>query len=113
MGIADKAKNAAEDLKGKAIGVTDMASPDRNFFSILLKKHGVDPVRDQGIAGILAWTYGELPLVIILIVTLSRWHSQDTTRAAKAQSRSDAETDAYNEYLQRLQQRDVDTTADP
>ncbi|QKF52370.1 hypothetical protein FX982_03354 [Pseudomonas graminis] len=35
-----------EDLKGKAIGVTDMASPDRNFFSILLKKHGVDPVRD-------------------------------------------------------------------
>lgn len=27
-----------EDLKGKAIGVTDMASPDRNFFSILLKK---------------------------------------------------------------------------
>ena len=23
-----------------------MASPDRNFFSILLKKHGVDPVRD-------------------------------------------------------------------
>ncbi|WP_287814537.1 ABC transporter substrate-binding protein [Pseudomonas sp.] len=35
-----------EDLKGKAIGVTDMAAPDRNFFSILLKKHGVDPVRD-------------------------------------------------------------------
>ncbi len=27
-----------EDLKGKTIGVTDMASPDRNFFSILLKK---------------------------------------------------------------------------
>ncbi|OCR23944.1 ABC transporter substrate-binding protein [Pseudomonas syringae] len=38
--------NKLEDLKGKAIGVTDMASPDRNFFSILLKKHGVDPVRD-------------------------------------------------------------------
>lgn len=35
-----------EDLKGKTIGVTDMASPDRNFFSILLKKHGIDPVRD-------------------------------------------------------------------
>lgn len=35
-----------EDLKGKAIGVTDMASPDRNFFSVLLKRHGVDPVRD-------------------------------------------------------------------
>ncbi len=35
-----------EDLKGQTIGVTDMASPDRNFFSILLKKHGIDPVRD-------------------------------------------------------------------
>lgn len=68
---------------------------------------GVDPVRDQGIAGILAWTYGELPLVTILIVTLGRWYSQDTTRAAKAQSRSDAETDAYNEYLKRLQQQNV------
>lgn len=38
--------NSLTDLKGKAIGVTDMAAPDRNFFSILLKKHGVDPVRD-------------------------------------------------------------------
>ena len=38
--------HSLEDLKGKAIGVTDMASPDRNFFSILLKKHGIDPVRD-------------------------------------------------------------------
>ncbi|MBA1242484.1 ABC transporter substrate-binding protein [Pseudomonas japonica] len=35
-----------EALKGQTIGVTDMASPDRNFFSILLKKHGVDPVSD-------------------------------------------------------------------
>lgn len=74
---------------------------------------GVDPVRDQGIAGILAWTYGELPLVIILIVTLGRWHRQDTTRAAKAQSRSDAETDTYNEYLKRLQEQNVDATANP
>jgi len=39
--------HSLEDLKGKAIGVTDMASPDRNFFSILLKKHGIDPVRDR------------------------------------------------------------------
>ncbi|MBD1554550.1 ABC transporter substrate-binding protein [Pseudomonas typographi] len=38
--------NTLEDLKGKAIGVTDMAAPDRNFFSILLKRHGVDPVQD-------------------------------------------------------------------
>lgn len=74
---------------------------------------GVDPVRDQGVAGILAWTYGELPLVVMLIVTLTRWSRQDTTRAAKAQSRNDAEMVEYNEYLKRLQQRESDTTANP
>jgi len=46
LSAANGSVNKLEDLKGKAIGVTDMASPDRNFFSILLKKHGVDPVRD-------------------------------------------------------------------
>jgi Luciferase-like monooxygenase/NMT1/THI5 like len=35
-------KNLA-DLRGKAIGVTDMAAPDRNFFSIMLQKAGIDP----------------------------------------------------------------------
>lgn len=35
-----------EELKGKTIGVTDMAGADKNFFSLMLKRHGVDPVRD-------------------------------------------------------------------
>jgi NitT/TauT family transport system substrate-binding protein len=35
-----------EDLKGKAIGVTDLAAPDRNFFSIMLHRAGIDPVKD-------------------------------------------------------------------
>jgi NitT/TauT family transport system substrate-binding protein len=34
------------DLKGKTIGVTDMAAPDKNFFSIRLAKLGFDPVND-------------------------------------------------------------------
>lgn len=33
-------------LKGKTVGVSDMASPSKNFFSILLAKQGVDPERD-------------------------------------------------------------------
>lgn len=33
-------------LKGKAIGVSDMASPSKNFFSVLLAKQGIDPTRD-------------------------------------------------------------------
>jgi NitT/TauT family transport system substrate-binding protein len=34
------------DLKGKAIGVTDLAAPDRNFFSIMLHQAGIDPNKD-------------------------------------------------------------------
>jgi len=34
------------DLKGKSIGISDLASPGKNFFSILLHKEGIDPVSD-------------------------------------------------------------------
>jgi NitT/TauT family transport system substrate-binding protein len=34
------------DLKGKAIGVTDLAAPDRNFFSIMLHQAGIDPNKE-------------------------------------------------------------------
>src|ERR1700722_511563 len=40
-GIADLAA-----LKGKTIAVSDMASPAKNFFSIVLKQQGVDPNKD-------------------------------------------------------------------
>jgi NitT/TauT family transport system substrate-binding protein len=35
--------NEVADLKGKTIGVSDMNSPAKNFFSIILKKAGLDP----------------------------------------------------------------------
>jgi NitT/TauT family transport system substrate-binding protein len=38
--------NKIADLKGKAIGVTDLAAPDRNFFSIMLHQAGLDPNKD-------------------------------------------------------------------
>jgi NitT/TauT family transport system substrate-binding protein len=34
------------DLRGKTIGVGDMAAPDKNFFGIMLQQHGIDPDRD-------------------------------------------------------------------
>lgn len=33
-------------LRGKTIAVTDMAAPDKNFFSILFARHGINPERD-------------------------------------------------------------------
>ncbi|GHU00516.1 ABC transporter substrate-binding protein [Betaproteobacteria bacterium] len=34
------------DLRGKAIGVPDLGAPAKHFFSIYLKKHGIDPERE-------------------------------------------------------------------
>ena len=33
-------------LKGKTVGTVNMASPDRNFVSVLATKNGIDPLRD-------------------------------------------------------------------
>lgn len=33
-------------LRGKVIGVGDMAAPDKNFFGIMLRQQGIDPERD-------------------------------------------------------------------
>ncbi len=42
----DSGPASLEALKGKTIGVTDMAGADKNFFSLLLKRHGLDPNTD-------------------------------------------------------------------
>lgn len=72
---------------------------------------GIDPLQDQLVAGALAWSYGELPTVIILLVLLSRWHRDDTRRARAADRRhdkhGDADLDAYNDYLHRLNSRNT------
>lgn len=35
-----------EDFKGKTIGVSDLGAPDKNFFSIVLAKLGIDPITE-------------------------------------------------------------------
>ena len=34
------------DLRGKIVGCSDMAAPDKNFFSIVAAKQGIDPNKD-------------------------------------------------------------------
>ena len=48
------------------------------------------------------WTYAELPLLIVLIVILSRWRTRDLKLARIRQSRDDEDLDRYNEYLAKL-----------
>ena len=71
---------------------------------------GVDLVGDQQTAGALAWSYGELPTLIVLLIVLSRWHREETDSTAlrdrRADRDGDAEIDAYNAYLAGLAERD-------
>ncbi|MFL2002040.1 cytochrome c oxidase assembly protein [Microbacterium sp. A1-JK] len=64
---------------------------------------GIDPLEDQGVAGGLAWGYGEGPTVVILVVLLHRWFMDDTRRARAADARADRDgdpdLDAYNRHL--------------
>lgn len=46
IGSTEQGITSLESLRGKTIGVADMAAPGRNFFSILLAKQGIDPERD-------------------------------------------------------------------
>jgi putative membrane protein len=67
---------------------------------------GIDALRDQQLAGALVWTYGELPVVVILLISLARWQREDTRKAARETQRADLEGDAeledYNAYLRGL-----------
>ena len=46
LGDASAGVTKVADLKGKTIAVSDQASPGKNFFSIYLAEHGIDPFKD-------------------------------------------------------------------
>jgi putative membrane protein len=83
------------------------------FFADVPESWKIDPALDQSMAGVLAWTYGELPLLVILIVTLARWERRDTKQAARLQTQNDAELDDYNAYLGRLSKQTTSLTPAP
>lgn len=86
------------------------AAPLVPYFESRTEAHGLDPITDQQIAGGLAWSYGELPTLIIALVLLSRWFTDDTRRARARDLRIDRDGDpeltAYNDHLRRLKERD-------
>ncbi|MCQ6273277.1 cytochrome c oxidase assembly protein, partial [Pseudarthrobacter sp. R1] len=70
----------------------------------------IDPMRDQEVAGGLAWSYGELPGVLLLMFILVRWQRDEArgwarTERVVAAAGGDADMEAYNHYLQQLADR--------
>lgn len=64
---------------------------------------GIDPMSDQYLAGGIAWAYGEVPSLAILLVVMVAWSRSEAKnnrfRDREVAAKGDVELDAYNEYL--------------
>ena len=84
-------------------------TPMVDFFAVSPPSWNIDPIKDQGVAGGLAWSYGELPGVLLLMFILVRWQRDEARGWANsdrvAAVEGNPELDAYNEYLQQLANR--------
>ncbi|ABY24508.1 hypothetical membrane spanning protein [Renibacterium salmoninarum ATCC 33209] len=79
--------------------------PMVKFFGTMPESWGIDPMKDQGVAGGLAWFYGELPTVLLLMLILFRWQ-RDDSRTARAKDLANhvkggepSDLEQYNAYL--------------
>lgn len=77
-----------------------------NTFADSTTAIGLDPIADQQVAGGLAWSYGEAPTLIMILIVMHRWFRHDSVRDAAASrwadTHGDPDLDAYNDYLRRL-----------
>jgi cytochrome c oxidase assembly factor CtaG len=71
---------------------------------------GVNAISDQATGGGLAWGFGELPTLIVLLVLFLQWSRSDGREARRADRKADRDGDAeladYNAYLAGLAARD-------
>lgn len=80
-----------------------------DFYRSLSLPFVPDLLADQQLAGSLAWTTGEIPMVILLLALLVQWSRSDEREARrsdrKARGDGDADLAAYNAMLAQLAER--------
>ncbi|MDH2424655.1 cytochrome c oxidase assembly protein [Sphaerisporangium sp. TRM90804] len=87
------------------------------WYDQLGRTWGASALSDQSTGGAIAWAFGEIPTLIVLIALAFQWYRDDErharradrradARAAKEGGTGDAELDAYNDYLARLERND-------
>ncbi|MEV4163982.1 cytochrome c oxidase assembly protein [Nonomuraea dietziae] len=88
-----------------------------DWYEQLGRTWGVSPLLDQQDGGAIAWGFGEIPTLIVLLALAFQWYRDDDRRARTADRRADAvaartggsgdaELDSYNDYLAKLNRRD-------
>ena len=87
---------------------------DKGYFASLQTPWLTDLLADQKLGGSVGWAMGEIPILIALVATFINW-LRDDTREAKRIDRNTVRQAAmgqpddlanYNQYLQKLAQRD-------
>jgi cytochrome c oxidase assembly factor CtaG len=76
----------------------------------------VDPVADQGIAGALAWSYGEPVALLTTLIFAVRWRRDEEAESSKREAdveRDDAELAAYNAFLRELHENPPTSSGKP
>ncbi|MGH6654831.1 MAG: cytochrome c oxidase assembly protein [Actinocrinis sp.] len=90
-------------------GIAIMMSPTlvaSYFAQALPSGWPTSALADQHTAGAIAWAFGEIPTVLVLLVLAAQWRRSET-RAARRHDRAadrdhDADLAAYNQHLARL-----------
>ncbi|RSM42891.1 copper resistance protein CopD [Actinoplanes sp. ATCC 53533] len=100
------------------LGVTLMMSNTPlalDWFTSLARPWGPTPTDDVRLGGGMAWSFGELPMAVVLAALLRQWMHADEREArrrdraadrAEAEGREDADLTAYNAMLTELADRD-------
>ena len=83
------------------------ASGMLSWYSTEPEGWGITRAFDQSLSGSLVWTYGQLPLLIVLIFTLSKWRSRDLRVARHRAPAEDAALDEYNAYLAKFHEHEA------
>jgi putative copper resistance protein D len=77
-----------------------------SYYSLLHRAWGASPLTDQHLGGGMAWSFGELPGVVVIAALVYQWARSDERRArakdARMDSGEDDEFDRYNDYLASL-----------
>ena len=53
------------------------------YFTPLAREYGIDPLRDQYAGSSLGWAFGEVPMVIAIVIAVRQWVRADAREAAR------------------------------
>jgi putative copper resistance protein D len=81
-----------------------------HFYAMAMPGWGVVPLADQATGGGIAWSFTEIPTLLVLGALMLSWQRSDERRTRAADRRwargEDTELAAYNAYLQALARAD-------